>query len=336
MDPRRIELNRRHSREMGVLFSTFLDAHPDVESEVDGAQLTAEQDAAWVAFSAPLLARHQAERSALADVLEAERRGDDPRSGARRQESTADRPSLLAAEPRVRMLSGVTAPSPGTANPVPPNGPRASVILVIGGDGPAPLRPAWMLIGPALTALLGVYLLAVTFGPGGSAMRMALQLPDSAIPWSFVAYLLPALLATPLGFLLGRRWPTAVTLPAAVLLILGSLLTTLAPGSGSLLFGRALTGIAAGVAWGVTAVLVAQLRAQRAWAMPLVVGAAVLALGFGAVAGALLTRGLTWRTPFLLAVPLEVVAVLATAVTGIVVLTRRPSGSAQPPAAPLV
>jgi hypothetical protein len=74
MDQRRIELNRRHSREMGLLFSKFLDAHADVESEVNGAQMTAEQEAAWTAFSAEVLARHQAERSALADQIEAEQR----------------------------------------------------------------------------------------------------------------------------------------------------------------------------------------------------------------------------------------------------------------------
>ena len=73
MDPRRIALNRRHSLEMGALFTRFLDAHPDVESEVPGA-VTAEQMAAWNAYSEVLFARHQAERSALADELEAERR----------------------------------------------------------------------------------------------------------------------------------------------------------------------------------------------------------------------------------------------------------------------
>ncbi|MDV3124014.1 hypothetical protein M1247_03740 [Mycobacterium sp. 21AC1] len=72
MDPRRIELNRKHSREMGALFNQFLEMHPDVESEVNGAQLKPEQDAAWTAFSGELLARHQAERSALADQIEAE------------------------------------------------------------------------------------------------------------------------------------------------------------------------------------------------------------------------------------------------------------------------
>ncbi|MGV0815339.1 hypothetical protein ABQF34_25585 [Mycolicibacterium boenickei] len=75
MDPRRIELNRKHSREMGALFNQFLDLHPDIESEVNGAQMTPEQDAAWTEFSGQLLARQQAERSALADVIEAERNG---------------------------------------------------------------------------------------------------------------------------------------------------------------------------------------------------------------------------------------------------------------------
>jgi hypothetical protein len=74
MDPRRIELNRRHSREMGLLFAAFLDVHPDVESEVDGAEMTADQEAAWTAYSAELLGRHQAERSALAAEIEAEQR----------------------------------------------------------------------------------------------------------------------------------------------------------------------------------------------------------------------------------------------------------------------
>lgn len=74
MDPRRIELNRRHSREMGALFNQFLDAHPDVESEVNGEQMTAEHEAAWTTFSAELVARQQAERSALADQIEAEQR----------------------------------------------------------------------------------------------------------------------------------------------------------------------------------------------------------------------------------------------------------------------
>ncbi|WP_165964528.1 hypothetical protein [Actinomadura sp. KC216] len=54
---------------MGQLFARFLEAHPGVESEIG---MTPEEDAAWTAYSAGLLARHQAERSSLADQLEAE------------------------------------------------------------------------------------------------------------------------------------------------------------------------------------------------------------------------------------------------------------------------
>lgn len=75
MDPRRIELNRKHSREMGALFNQFLELHPDVESEVHGAQMTPEQDAAWTSFSSALLTRQQAERATLADQIEAEQQG---------------------------------------------------------------------------------------------------------------------------------------------------------------------------------------------------------------------------------------------------------------------
>jgi hypothetical protein len=59
---------------MGALFARFLDDHPEVESEVNGEQMTEEQDVAWTQFSAELLARHQDERSALADEIEAEQR----------------------------------------------------------------------------------------------------------------------------------------------------------------------------------------------------------------------------------------------------------------------
>ncbi|WP_280495909.1 hypothetical protein [Nocardia asiatica] len=74
MHPRRIDLNRRHSREMGSLFCQFLRDHPDVESEIFPAAMTDAQDAAWTTYSAALFARHQAERSALAAEIEAERR----------------------------------------------------------------------------------------------------------------------------------------------------------------------------------------------------------------------------------------------------------------------
>ena len=154
-------------------------------------------------------------------------------------------------------------------------------------------------------------------------MQRDMHLPTSMILWIFVAYLLPALLAVPVGALVGPRWPTAVALSAIALLVPGSLLIALAPGSAVLLLGRAVTGFGAGLAWGVTAVLVAQMGARRVWVAGLVAGAVVLALGLGPLVGALLARMASWRLPFVLAVPVEVVALLATAVSGIIVLMRR-------------
>ncbi|MFD0974953.1 MFS transporter [Plantactinospora endophytica] len=216
----------------------------------------------------------------------------------------------------------MTPPSPGAAGQVPWYGPLPGV------------RPAWLLIGPVLAASLGAFLLTLTVGPEGAAIQRDLQLPTLGILWMFVAFLLPAALAVPVGALVGRRWPIAVALPAIVLLVPGSLLIALAPGSGSLLLGRAVTGFGAGLAWGVTAVLVVPLRARRGWAVPLAAGAVVLGLVLGPVIGALLARFLGWRLPFMLAVLFGVVALLVTAVSGIVVLTRSASPPAQPPAAP--
>ncbi|MGS2616840.1 MFS transporter [Micromonospora sp. LZ34] len=221
----------------------------------------------------------------------------------------------------------MTAPLSGTTNQIPPYG-RGPV--VIGADRPQAVRPVWLLIGPVLAASLGAFLLAVTVGPEWVAMRQDMDLPTSAILWIFVAYLLPAVLAVPIGALGGRRWPSAVALSAIVLLVLGSLLTALAPGSGALLLGRAVTGFGAGLAWGVTAVLVAQTGARRGWVTPLVAGAVVLALVLGPVAGALVQRAVGWRWPFMLAVPFGAVALLATAVCGIIVLIQRASRPAPP------
>ncbi|MEO3924940.1 MFS transporter [Micromonosporaceae bacterium B7E4] len=217
----------------------------------------------------------------------------------------------------------MTPSFPGTADQLSPHGPRPDV------------RPAWLLIGPALAASLGAFLLTLTVGPEWAAMQRDMDLPASAVLWVFVAYLLPALLAVPVGALLGRRWPTAVGLPAIALMVPGSVLITLASGSGSLLLGRAVTGFGAGLAWGVTAVLIAQAGPRRVWAAPLVAGAVVLGLGLGPVAGALLARMLGWRWPFMLAVPFGAVVLLVMVVSGIIMLIRHASTPAQPPAAPL-
>lgn len=70
IDPRRIELNRIHSREMGLLYQRFVEVEPAAEAEADGVPLTAQQEAGWRQFSADLRAQHHLERSALDNVID--------------------------------------------------------------------------------------------------------------------------------------------------------------------------------------------------------------------------------------------------------------------------
>jgi hypothetical protein len=191
--------------------------------------------------------------------------------------------------------------------------------------------PVWVLVGPALAACLGAFLLAVTIGPEWTAIRLALDLSSLAAVWIFLAYLLPAMVALPVGILAGRRWPTAVVLPAIVLLIVGSLLTAFSSGNALLLLGRAVTGFGAGLAWGVTAALVRRLAVGRAQVAPAIAGASVLSLVLGPVVGAVLSQAMTWRWTVLVAVPFEAVAFLVTAVSGIVLLVLRASRPVPPP-----
>ncbi|HEY0698794.1 MAG TPA: MFS transporter, partial [Micromonospora sp.] len=174
----------------------------------------------------------------------------------------------------------MSPPISGTAHQAPPPDAHPDV-------------PVWLLIGPALTSALGAFLLTVTTGLEWATIQRDMHLSSSTTLWVFVAYLLPAAVAAAIGALAGRRSPTAVALPAITLLILGSLLIALTPGSGLLMLGRAVTGFGAGLAWGVTAVLVARTGARRVWGA-LVAGAAVLALVLGPVIAGHLARAMSW------------------------------------------
>lgn len=186
-------------------------------------------------------------------------------------------------------------------------------------------RPVWLLIGPTLAASLGAFLFTVTVGPEWSAIQADMNMSNIMTLWIFVAFLFAAGLAVLAGITLGRRWPTAVTLPAIALLTLGALLSALAPDSGFFVFSRALAGLGAGLAWGTTAALLVPMRAQRVPVMPLVAGTVLLSLVLGPVVGALLAQMATWRLPFMLALPVGALAFLVTAVGGIIALTQRTS-----------
>lgn len=179
-----------------------------------------------------------------------------------------------------------------------------------------------------LAAWLGASLLTITVGPQWTSMRLDMQLPTLAVVWVFVAYLLPALATAAVGFLVGGRWPTVLVLPGIGLLALGALLTTFSSGSAVLLFARAVTGLGAGLAWGVAAALVRRQpagRARAAWAITTT--GTIVALVVGPLFGALVSMGLTWRVPLLAAVPIAGAAFLAAAASGIALLVSGDPGN---------
>ncbi|WP_026212660.1 MFS transporter [Longispora albida] len=191
-------------------------------------------------------------------------------------------------------------------------------------------RPGWLLIGPVIAAAVGAFLLTVTIGEGWTAISRDLALPNTSVIWNFAVYLVPAVLAAVIGALAGSRWPTAVAMPAAALLVPGCLLTSLASDSTVLLIGRGVTGFAAGLAWGVTAALVAKTGPGRMVA-GLTAGCVILlSLVAGPVSWLVLGSVTTWRVPFLLAAVPALLAVLASLVSGIILLVQRSNRPPQP------
>ncbi|WP_412537838.1 MFS transporter [Longispora sp. K20-0274] len=206
--------------------------------------------------------------------------------------------------------------------------------------GPVPpdgsgVRPIWPLAGPAVAGSLGAFLLTVAVGTEWTAIQRDMGLSTSVLGGILLAYLLPAVLALPVGVLLGGRWPTAVALPAGAVLVLGSLVTAFAPGGGPLLVGRAVTGFGAGLAWGVAAALVVGMGTRRVGAAAVVGGLVLAGLVAGPVVGAVLAEAASWRVPFMLAVPVGAVAFVSSLVSGIVAGNRRaPQPTGGTPAGP--
>jgi hypothetical protein len=69
MDERVAAMRRRHAYETGRLMHEFVAANPTLEIDVDNADWTAEETAAWREFSADHTAKCRAEREALAATL---------------------------------------------------------------------------------------------------------------------------------------------------------------------------------------------------------------------------------------------------------------------------
>lgn len=203
---------------------------------------------------------------------------------------------------------------------MPPGAPPPGAPAAAGTSAP----PVWLLIGPALGAVLGLVLATSLVGPGGLAVQRDLGVSAAALGVVIAAYLLPMVLVGALGVVVGRRFPTAVAAPGLVLLLVGLLLSALTPSAPVIVVGRVLCGIGAGAAAGTVVGLALGYR-RRGLALGLTAGVGLVALVLGPVDGFVWSTFLAWRWIFFAAVPVALVAIAVTAVAGIVRLTRRPA-----------
>ncbi|MER7416934.1 hypothetical protein ABT346_09140 [Micromonospora peucetia] len=141
------------------------------------------------------------------------------------------------------------------------------------------------------------------------------------------------------GYLLGRRWPTATGVPALVFLVVGSVASAFAPGAALMAVGRVVVGLGAGTVIGVALALSSQLGrwvSQARLVLGLALGAALL---LGPVVSGMVAQTLSWRSVFLVGVPVAAVALTGTIASGIamlVVRASRPSPQAAPATTPLL
>ncbi|MFI1196790.1 MFS transporter [Micromonospora sp. NPDC020750] len=199
---------------------------------------------------------------------------------------------------------------------------------------PPVVRPLWSLAGPALGAMVAAGLLTAPIGPLGSAISRDLGLSTMAVTMTVVApyAVTTAALVVP-GYLLGRRWPTATGVPALVLLVLGSVVSAFAPGAALMAVGGVVVGLGAGTVIGVALALSGQLgrwRSQARLVLGLALGAALL---LGPVVSGIVAQAVSWRTVFLVGVPVAAVALTGTIASGIAMLAvrgSRPSPQAAP------
>ncbi|MEV5764885.1 MFS transporter [Micromonospora sp. NPDC052213] len=199
---------------------------------------------------------------------------------------------------------------------------------------PSTVRPLWALAGPALGAFLAAGLLTAPVGPLVSAITRDLGLSTSGMTAIVVAqYVVATVALVAPGYLLGRRWPTAIALPALALLVIGSVVSAFAPGTALFAVGRVIVGLGVGTAAGAALALASQLgrwRSRARLVLGLALGAALL---LGPVAGGMLAQALSWRTVLLADVLVATVALISTTVSGIAMWVLRPSQHS-PPATP--
>ncbi|WP_225726891.1 MULTISPECIES: MFS transporter [unclassified Nocardia] len=181
-----------------------------------------------------------------------------------------------------------------------------------------PRPSAGTLIGPGFAMMIGLAMLTVVYRfDGRSLIQFELGITAQAVLLiCVVAYLVAALPAVAIGVLLGGRFPRAVTLPAIGLMLVGAVLTGFMLNGVMLLAGRVLCGLGTGAAVGVVAALTFRLGSRRGLAAAAVAALAIVSAVLAPVVGQLISNVASFRLVYLVAAPLLLIALIATAVTG--------------------
>ncbi|MNG95683.1 Multidrug resistance protein stp [compost metagenome] len=151
------------------------------------------------------------------------------------------------------------------------------------------------------------------------ALGQAFAVSLSSLQWVLVAYLLGISCLTVVSGRLGDRFGRRrLLLWGLALFALASLLCALAPGIGWLIGARVLQGVGAACMLSLALAMVGQLvpPARRGWGMGLLGTLSACGTALGPSFGGLLIGTLGWQAPFLLLVPLGLLA-LAAALVGL-------------------
>lgn len=185
-----------------------------------------------------------------------------------------------------------------------------------------PVVAVWSLLGVVLASWAGAFGFGV--GAGGTVAGVARDLGLPALE-AWLVLLAPfvavALLAAPLGWLVGRRWPNAVAVVGMVFLAIGLVVAALAPSALVIGVARAVSGMGAGATLGA---LTALLRRFSPGGRGVAVTCAVLGM---LVAGAVGWLAATMVSSFRVALQIGILptfpAGLVAAVIGVLSLVRR-------------
>jgi MFS family permease len=192
--------------------------------------------------------------------------------------------------------------------------------------------PSWTLIGPGFAAVIGLFLLTVVFFGFDrmTPIQLDLGLSDRAfLLLVFAPYLVAAAIAFPLGLLLGGRFPTAVTVPGVVLMLVGVVLIAFAGSAGVLMVGRVLSGLGAGAAAGATTAVIRRINGRRSTAAAVAAVLGVLAAVVAPFVNQLIAGTTGFRVTYMAALPFLFVALVVNVVIGIARLMRA-KGPVQP------